>query len=141
MKKLSTKKIGNISAMHFMTQCIEYGWTVSVPLGDDGRYDCVLDRGNGLERVQVKTARYEDNVMTVHVVSKHALMRQRQQGINVTRRYIGQVDYIGVYCEALDKCYLVPMKDIGEKYEISLRIKETKNNQKKNIRYAKQYEI
>lgn len=35
------------------------GWTVCVPLTDNQPYDLVIDRGNGPERVQVKTTRYK----------------------------------------------------------------------------------
>lgn len=54
--------------------------------------------------------------------------------------YQGQVDFFFYYNFALDKCALVPMKDIGNKKQISLRIEPPKNNQQ-NVKYFDDYNI
>lgn len=58
-RELVPKKIGDKSYMQFITACVMLDWTVLEPIGDCDRYDCVIDRGNGFERIQVKTGRYK----------------------------------------------------------------------------------
>ncbi len=40
--------------LSFMVECMKRGWKVSVPLGEDCRYDVIVDTPKGLSRVQVK---------------------------------------------------------------------------------------
>lgn len=37
-----------------MVECMKRGWKVSVPVGEDCRYDVIVDTKRGLSRVQVK---------------------------------------------------------------------------------------
>lgn len=55
--------------------------------------------------------------------------------------YWGLAEYFGVYCAELEKVYLVPVQEFPDKGEIHLRINPTKNNQKKRIHWAKEYEL
>lgn len=137
----STTKIGTLSAMKFIARCLERGWSISLPLGNYGKYDCVLDRGNGLERVQIKTGRMKNGVVEFFAFS----VRRHSEDATSPAKYIvegyrGDVEAFGVFCLALNKSYLVPIKDVP-KAQCSLRTEETKNKQKKNIRWAKDYEI
>ncbi len=56
------------------------------------------------------------------------------------RHYRGQCDYFAVYCEELDKVYLILVDDVGMT-SANLRLEPTKNNQTKNVRWAKDYEL
>ena len=39
----------------FATECMRRGWKVSLPVGEDCRYDLIVDTSKSLSRVQVKT--------------------------------------------------------------------------------------
>jgi len=53
----NTKSIGDRAEAKVLSACIERDWTVSVPFGDNARYDLIVDTSDrGLLRVQVKTA-------------------------------------------------------------------------------------
>jgi PD-(D/E)XK endonuclease len=54
--QLTPKTKGLLVALPFAAECIRRGGIVSEPLGDDARYDLVVDNGHRLFRVQVKTA-------------------------------------------------------------------------------------
>lgn len=56
------------------------------------------------------------------------------------RHYRGQCDYFAVYCASLERVYLVPVDEVG-KTRAHLRIEPTKNNQEKNVRWARDYEL
>jgi hypothetical protein len=61
----------------------------------------------------------------------------RQKG---WRNYRGQVDYFAVYCEELNKIYLIPVEVVGIT-QAKLRLTATKNKQEKNVRWANDYEL
>ena len=48
------------------------------------------------------------------------------------------VDYFGVYCPDTDAVYLVPITDVPDR-GACLRVKPTKNNQAKGVRWAMDY--
>jgi hypothetical protein len=51
-----TKSVGAITGLEFAFECIRRGAAVSEPIGDNSRYDFIVDNGKQLLRVQVKTA-------------------------------------------------------------------------------------
>jgi hypothetical protein len=57
------------------------------------------------------------------------------------RDYDGQVDYFAVYCPQTSGVYLVPISDIPNRVSSALRVTPPKNNQRRFIRYAADYEI
>ena len=52
----SMKRIGNIGEAKAISWLVEHGISVSIPFGDNERYDLVIDNNGSLERVQVKTS-------------------------------------------------------------------------------------
>ena len=63
----------------------------------------------------------------------------QQHGL-LDHRFIGQADYFAVYVEQLDKVYLLMVDDVGLGHA-TLRLAPSKNNQEKNIRWAKDDEL
>lgn len=118
-------------------------WIFLEPIGDCDRYDCVIDKGEGLKKVQVKTGKLLDTgSIEFPVCSSHYHTTKGQHTGHFRRTYHGDVDYFGIYCFENDKCYLVPFNDVKElKRSANLRLSEPSNNQQKGIRWAKDYEI
>ena len=132
------KKVGEMSQAYFIAICLERGWVVSQVVGDCERYDCVLDMGDGLKRIQIKTGKILGGSLvfscassTYHVPEGCATKHSRQG-------YKGQIDFFGVYSPELKKSYLVPVEEVGIRSG-ALRIDVSKNNQKS--RMAQDFEI
>ena len=53
---LETKLKGNLTEMECMAAFIEQGYQVSIPFGEDSRYDFIADVNNTLYRIQCKTS-------------------------------------------------------------------------------------
>ena len=51
-----TKSAGAVTALQFAYECVRRGAAISEPIGDNSRYDFIVDNGKQLLRVQVKTA-------------------------------------------------------------------------------------
>jgi hypothetical protein len=54
---VNTNSKGEISEGHVIAYLLKRGYAVSIPFGNNQRYDLILDDGDRLWRVQVKTAR------------------------------------------------------------------------------------
>jgi hypothetical protein len=54
--------------------------------------------------------------------------------------YIGLADVFGVYFPPIETVYLVPIEEVAS-FEGRLRLEPTRNNQKRLIRYASEFEI
>jgi hypothetical protein len=51
---LSHKHNGALYELAFMVECMKRGWKVSIPVGEDTRYDAIVDTQKTLSRVQIK---------------------------------------------------------------------------------------
>ena len=131
---MNTKQKGNLSEIKITSKLIELGYIVSLPFGDNARYDLIADKDGELHKIQVKTGQLEDGKIGFSTCSSST-----HRG-GVKKDYRGDVDFFGVYCKELDTCYLIPI-DITPKRRMVLRLNETKNNQKTSINYANDYEI
>jgi PD-(D/E)XK endonuclease len=55
------------------------------------------------------------------------------------RRY--DLDAIAAYCADLERCYLLPIEDVGSRSMVHLRLTRAANNQEAAIKYATTYEF
>jgi hypothetical protein len=60
---------------------------------------------------------------------------------SVKKGYRGEAEYFGVYSPDTDKVYMVPVDEVPEGINVRLRLKQSKNNQEKFVRWAKDYEF
>jgi len=57
------------------------------------------------------------------------------------RDYIGEIDYFAVYCRETSGVYLIPIQHAQVRTKGSLRVHPPRNNQRRLIRLAREYEI
>lgn len=60
-RELTTKRRGELSELAFAYRAASEGFGVAKPYGDSRRYDCIVDSGHRLWRVQVKSSTYIRN--------------------------------------------------------------------------------
>ena len=58
-----------------------------------------------------------------------------------SHNYHGKAEWFGVYAPDTGKVYMIAVADAGKGSEMHLRLTPSKNNQEKNIRWAKNYEL
>ena len=136
--KRDTKRTGDISESAIITRFLQLGYVVLTPYGGNQRYDLVIEDAEGkLWRVQCKTGRIDEGNTTImfSTAIRNVTGKNRQP-----RHYRGQCDYFAVYNEALNKVYLIPVDQVGTTGAV-LRLVPRKNNQDKNILWAKDYEL
>ena len=135
-----TKKKGNLTELQCMTAFMKEGYQVSIPFGEDSRYDFIADVNDKLLKIQCKTCHElldeEGQVTAIHFKCI------RQTGNCATKwaraKYeANEIDLFATFYQ--DKCYLVPLRECSN--EKTLRIVPPKNNQRIGVSFLKDYEM
>jgi hypothetical protein len=114
--------IGDRTTLAVMLALQEAGYAILVPFGENTRYDLVTDNGGEFRRIQCKTGRLRDGAIGFKACSTYA----HHPNPKLTRRhYLGEIDYVGVYCPETGGVYLVPIEDAELQTQCSLRISPT----------------
>lgn len=117
------KSVGERSEGMVLAALLRAGEQVLVPFGDNQRYDLVVDRGDHMLRLQVKTGRLVTRGSRSGTIAFPTCSSQahRRNGVGGRRDYAGQADYFGVYCPETDGVYFVPVSACGRR-EAVLRV-------------------
>jgi len=140
--KPNKKTIGERSEAIIIAKLLEVGYDVLIPFGDNLRYDLVIEDADGkFWRVQCKTGWLEHDGAYIEFATASTYYHTRAGRTGHGRKdYRGEVDYFAVYSPDTVKVYLVPIDHVGTTSGF-LRLLPTANNQRKNIRWAKDYEM
>ena len=124
---------GRITEQKCYLKCLEAGYMVSKPLFDNARYDFILDTGNKLLRIQVKSSAWNEDktAFTFNGYSQHATVSRGNRKFKYTSN---EIDYF--MTEKDNVFYLYPADEQGFSAKC-LRI-TSKQNQSQ-INWAKDY--
>ena len=131
----NTQLKGAMTEQKCFLKCIESGYIVSKPLFDNARYDFVLDTGNKLLKIQVKTSRWKDEDKTGFVFNCYS-QHSTGSGNKVMKYTNKEIDFF--MTERDGQFYLYPAPDEGLK-EKTLRTCPTKSGVTKGIDFAKDF--
>lgn len=139
---MNSKLKGTIAEAVFTAECLKRGWTVSIPYGDNCRYDAVLDRGNGLERIQIKSSTFSKDTGTIQAATRRIYNNQTKG--QVCNAYTKKdIDAFVIYSPELEQLYYVPIEEQENKKYINIRVTSSTRaiNTPKNpsIRWAEKY--
>jgi hypothetical protein len=133
---VAPKLKGEVSEYNTIAKLLEEGYKVYDGCTENDKVDLVVEKDNGLKKVQVKTVRHEGDKLAMSVSSSIVNMSE-------TRRESyseNDIDFFIGFCPKNSKFYKIPVEETG-KSKITLRLEETKNNQSQGIRWAEDYEI
>ena len=132
--ELQTKQKGNLTELQCITAFYELGYHISIPYGENSRYDFIADINGKLIRIQCKTS---------HLVKEGCIQfscrsTRGTTGQAISHRYTEEeIEYFATFWEG--KCYLVPVSECSTDKKIWFQA--PKNNQKVGIHYAEEYEL
>lgn len=136
MEVLQTKQKGNLTELQCITSFYELGYQVSIPYGENSRYDFIADINGKLIRVQCKTSHIVDNNGSIEFATRSSRTNATR---NIQRTYTAdEIDYFCTYWQG--KCYLIPVNETASSSK-KLRFNAPKNGQKVGITYAYDYEL
>ncbi len=126
-----TKQKGDIAEAFITFLLKQKGFNVLIPWGEDVRYDLVAEKNGVFKRIQVKYVTPKNGVLEVAI---------RSANNYITIHYLPKdVDIIAVYSPQNNKAYFIPLNKNKKVYK--LRLATTKNNQKKKVVMASEYEM
>ena len=134
----TTKSKGDLAELMVAADLRRKGYKIAIPFGEDWDYDLILERGDRLERVQVKYATSDGAVIEARCRS-HSLTNGK---IKRTKYYTAAtIDWLAIYDATTQRCFYVPAKELGNgRNSISLRLAPARNNQSQGIRLAAAYQ-
>ena len=132
------KAIGDRSTLAILTALQAVGCGLYLPFGENTRCDLVIERDGRIGRLQCKTGRLREGAVRFSACSNYG---HHQSAKHAQRDYRGDVDYFAVYCLETAGVYLIPMSDLQLTREAALRVDPPRNNQRRRIRLAADYEI
>ena len=104
-----TKIKGLTTELQSETYFTQLGYNVSVPLGEDCKYDFILDYHSKLLRIQIKTCKEEKTGITFSCQTSY-LLSSRSVWNTYTKE---EIDLFCTYYKNM--CYLVPVELCGTK--------------------------
>lgn len=129
----NTKQQGNVTEVSCMLEFLKLGFNVLQPYGDCERYDFVADINGKFYKIQCKTCKEKNGVLSFSCRTNH-----RVEGKCVHEFYTPeQVDFFATFHDGI--CYLVPQSEC--KSEKNLRLVPTANGQTIGVSFAKNYEL
>lgn len=132
---MNSKAKGNVGEAVILAEFTKRNIQVSIPFGDNARYDLIADFNNKLNKIQVKYCSEiteNDSATCRSSSSKNHTTNKRLD------TYENDVDYIAFYIQPWDVSCLVPIEDCkGKTFNIRRTI--PKNNQKSGIHLVDDY--
>lgn len=136
---LDTKIKGNTTELECILEFMKKGYQVSIPFGEDSRYDFIADIDGKLLKIQCKScSEVEQNGEVVAIRFRCVRQSGNRAKVNTRTQYTKEeIDFFATSYKG--KCYLVPVEQCSN--EKTLRILPPKNNQTKGITWLKDCEI
>jgi hypothetical protein len=130
---------GNIAEAAIAFAAVKLGLPVYTPMREHERYDLVIEIADELKRVQCKWGRInrEGDVISVQISGS----RLTPAGYVRTSYDEHEVDLVAVYCDALNRCYLLPKSLFVGKHVVHLRLRAPRNGQRSCINLAERFEF
>ena len=140
--KQNHKAVGEHSEAIIIAKLLEVGYHVFVPFGDNLRCDVVIEDADGkFWKIQCKTGWTENDGAYIEFATSSSYYHTKAGRTDHGRKdYRGEIDYFAVYSPETTKVYIVPIDQVSVTSAM-LRLKPTKNNQEKGVRWAKDYEL
>ena len=103
-----TKTKGLITELQCQTYFLKEGYMISTPIGENCRYDLIVDIDNQLYRIQVKTCQEVENGISFSTRSSYMTASG-----TVSKKYTSnEIDFFATYYK--DNCYLIPVTQVGK---------------------------
>lgn len=127
---MNTKSKGNIGEAVILSEFVKRNIQVSIPFGDNARYDLIAEFNNKLNKIQIKYCG--------EITKRGSVVCKCSSSTNHIT-YETDVDYICCYIKPWDVSIIIPIEEIGNKKMFIIRKELPKNNQNKNIHYLNNY--
>lgn len=116
----NSKKQGDVGLGSAISYFTSLGWTVLIPLTDSQDYDLVVDDGNKLSKIQVKTT-YCKAPSGSFICNLRLMGGNRKENIIAKRASEIKYDILFILTNDGGK-YIIPKRDISDKNTVTLGV-------------------
>jgi hypothetical protein len=135
---MNSKTKGNIGEGVVLSEFVKRGIQVSIPFGDNARYDLIAEFNGKLNKIQVK---YCNEINEAGSIICNCISSTNHTTNKHYTTYENDIDYFAFYLVPLDHTILVPIENIGTKKRLAVRIEKSKNNRADKAAYIDDYSI
>lgn len=137
---MNTKATGTVAELLVITDLLKRGYSVSVPVGDNARYDLIVD-ADILLRVQVKGVTPRKGKLEVPLFTMQYDTTKGRNNRAGSKLYgSSEIDLVAAVDLKSEKIYYIIMSEFDGATVVTLRLEATKNNQSAGVRLASDYE-
>ncbi len=127
-----TKQKGDLAEVAIMKDLLKKGYKVSIPFGEDNKYDLIVLKKNKFLRLQCKYSKVKNNMIRVRCRSAN--------NWKLLKYTAKDIDYIVVYNIVNDTCYYIPSKMFKNgRNAINLRLTPPKSGRRKDVNWASNF--
>lgn len=134
---MTSKEKGNLGLVKAIAKFIELGYEVFTEVGDNSDIDLIAIKEDKTLKLQAKTTEKVNNGTMTWAIVKN---RMNSKGYHKTF-YNNKIDGYVLCCLKNNYIGYMPFNDLTNKYIITFRLDKPKNNQLKNVKFAKDYEL
>lgn len=125
---------GDLTEQIVITELKRREISVSTPVGDNERYDIVIEQPEGsLLRAQIKTGRLKNGTIRFNGLSQHT-----NASGHTYKEYGEDIDCFVVYCYDTDQTYLIPGSEVGT--SMYLRV-DPPDKETRQVNWAEEYQL
>ena len=128
--ELTSKEKGNLTELQCLMSFYELGHKVSIPYGENCRYDFILDVNGTLLKIQVKTSHKDKEKESFTFKCRSVTGRGEVKHASYSKE---EIDYFATYWD--NKVYLVPVEECSSQKTLRLN----KDTIRSNWNYAEDY--
>ena len=129
------KQKGNLTELQCIAAFYEIGYSVSIPYGENSRYDFIADVDGHLIRVQVKSSSTKDDGKT-YTFSCRSSRTNGKRTIN--KKYTKfEIDYFATFING--RCYIVPVEECSTTKTV--RFDNSQSNQQMYVNFEENYRL
>lgn len=136
-----SKQKGDIGEMVVVTEALKRGYTVCTTVGDNARYDIIIDDGDLLMRVQVKAITPDDETLIVPFGTVTYDRESQKMGMRHRPYSSNEIDCIMAVSLLDYSIYCISSSIIDETAggTLHLRLSPPQNNQRVGVNWAHRY--
>jgi hypothetical protein len=97
---------GDLAETSFIVEAYKRGWQISIPFSNSSSYDLILDSGEFLYKIQIKSCGY---------LRKRVTINDKHYRVNISNLN-GKYDFLAVYIIPEELWYIIPVDIIDSKY-------------------------
>lgn len=128
---------GNVAELAIAKEAAKLGLSVLKPMTEHEAYDLALDLGPRILRVQCKWARCTGDVVIVNL----ARNRRAPGGFSRGNYTADEIDAVAAYCDALDRCFFIPVEAVDGRWSFQLRLSPPRNGQRAALNWADEFSL